>query len=244
MNRPNDPFQDLAFFTTELHPCSYIQDQQAITLFADPRVQLNSDLYSHLIDFGFRRSGRFIYRPSCPDCNECKSIRVPVQEFLPSRNQKRCWKKNLDLHIIERPASFVQEHFDLYQDYIGSRHVDGGMETDEPQKYIDFLTCHWSNTRFVEFRDRNDKLLAVAVMDVLNHGLSAVYTFFDPIHSRRSLGTFAILWEIERCKTLNLPWLYLGFWIKQCVKMSYKDRFQPQQIFHDGDWIDNPIQCG
>lgn len=121
-----------------------------------------------------------------------------------------------------------------------TRHPNGGMNEAEPDEYIEFLTCDWSNTQFIEFR-LQEKLLSVAVVDVLETGLSAIYTFFDPDHANRSLGTLAVLWAINRACEVSLPHLYLGYWIENCQKMSYKEKFQPAEQFQNGAWK-NPNQ--
>ncbi|MCW8962346.1 MAG: arginyltransferase, partial [Gammaproteobacteria bacterium] len=127
------------------------------------------------------------------------------------------------------------EHYDLYERYLKARHVDGGMDDTTPDKYRGFLTCDWIDTRFVEFR-LHDKLVAVAVTDFLNDGLSALYTFFDPEIEKRSPGTFAILWQINAAKRFNKHWVYLGYWIEESDKMAYKTRFKPYELFIKGYW--------
>jgi arginyl-tRNA--protein-N-Asp/Glu arginylyltransferase len=231
--------QRLAFYATPEHECSYLPNRTAVTLFADPAVHLDTLTYSRLARFGFRRSGRHIYRPACPACDACISVRVPVDAFHPRRSQRRTWQRNGDLSVRRLPAAFRDEHFDLYRNYVRSRHPGGGMDAPDPGQYMEFLTCDWSDTEFVEFRLQG-RLLAVAVVDHLDTGLSAVYTFFDPEYRVRSLGTQAILWEINEARRLNLPWVYLGYWIPECRKMAYKTEFSPLEQFREGRWI--PVQ--
>jgi arginine-tRNA-protein transferase len=130
---------------------------------------------------------------------------------------------------------FDQEHFDLYRRYTRLRHPGGGMDTDEPAQYRGFLISPWADTRFVEFR-KEGRLLAVAVTDVMNQGLSAVYTFFDPDEPRRSLGVYAVLWQIDYARREGLPWVYLGYWIAETAKMSYKTRYRPLEAYLGGEW--------
>lgn len=225
----------LAFYATPEHPCSYLVNRSARTLFADPSVQLDTQLYSRLTLYGFRRSGRHIYRPSCPSCEACVPVRIPVSAFRPSRNQRRTWARNADLTVHTRQQGFRQEHFDLYRNYVAHRHPGGGMDNADPAQYLDFLTSDWSETYFYEFRLAG-KLVAVAVTDRLEHGLSAVYTFFDPALHQRSLGTYAVLWQVEQCKQQGLECLYLGYWIQESPKMAYKAKFWPLECFHEGGW--------
>ena len=224
-----------AFFASPPHPCHYLPGRQAVTLFADPRAPLNPALYAQLIDYGFRRSGEHLYRPRCPGCHECIPVRVPVGRFERSRRQRRTWCRNQDLTVSRHAPTYAQEHFALYRRYVGARHSGGGMDDASPERYLEFLRSGWSDTEFYEFR-AGQALLAVAVVDRLPQGLSAVYTFFDPQESRRSLGSYAILWEIEAARREGLPWLYLGYWVQDCRKMSYKGDYRPLQAYRDGRW--------
>ncbi|KPJ95112.1 MAG: hypothetical protein AMJ53_03540 [Gammaproteobacteria bacterium SG8_11] len=225
----------LAFYASEPHQCNYLPDKQALTVFADPNVPMTTAIYSRIIEYGFRRSGEYVYIPKCPDCNSCISIRIPVQEFLPSRNQRRVIKKNSDLTVRRHPASFADEHYQLYQTYLRSRHSGGGMDNPTAKDYLKFLSSSWSATVFYEIR-LGDQLIGVTVVDQLHTGLSAVYTFFDPSQEKRSPGSFAILWLIEESRRLDLNWLYLGYYIPNCQKMNYKDHYRPLEAFINGQW--------
>ena len=234
--------QRLAFYQSQEHACSYLEGRTAASLFADPTARMTNTMYSRLAEYGFRRSGSHIYRPSCPDCTDCIPTRIPVRDFHENRTQLRVRRRNADLHVNPVAPQYHEAHFQLYRRYIATRHPGGGMDDPDPRKYLEFLTCAWSDTRFYEFHcDR--QLLAVAVVDHLEDALSAVYTFYDPEQSKRSLGTYAILWEIELAQRLRLPWLFLGYWIKDCPKMAYKGRIRPLQIWRNGLWlplIDDP----
>ena len=229
--------EKLAFFLSTEQECSYLPGLKSASVFADPNSHMNTATYSILIDHGFRRSGNHVYRPHCPNCNECKPTRVSTKAFQPNKNQKRVWKRNADLDVLETKAEFKAEHFDLYKKYMHTRHEDGAMDHDDPARYFEFLRSSWCDTHFVEFR-LNNQLVAVAVTDIVANGLSALYTFFDPDYSQRSLGTYAILWQIHRAAELNKPWLYLGYWIKNCDKMRYKNQFKPMEIWQNDKWID------
>ena len=226
----------LLLFSSPEHDCAYLPDRLAKTQFADPRTRMDMSIYAQLAALGFRRSGDHVYRPACTTCQACIPVRLPVREFVPNRSQRRTQIRNRDLEVIGRPPEFDPEHYRLYRQYTHGRHPGGGMDDSSPETYLEFLSAPWSETTFHEFRlDR--RLVAVAVIDRFPDGLSAVYTFFDTELSRgRALGIAAILWQIEHARALGLSWLYLGYWIRQCAKMSYKDRFRPMEILQDGEW--------
>jgi arginyl-tRNA--protein-N-Asp/Glu arginylyltransferase len=228
--------QELRFFATAPRDCSYLADRSAISVFADPDARLSSAVYQQLAGFGFRRSGNDLYVPACPGCSECIPVRIPVQQFKRSRNQQKVWNRNLDLEFTVLPAQYRDEHFDLYARYLSRRHPGGGMDQPTPDDYMNFLTSDWCETLFLEFR-LADTPVAVAVTDRLGNALSAVYTFFDPALSRRSLGTYSVLRQIELGRELACDWHYLGYWIPGCGKMQYKSRFRPLQAYQNGNWI-------
>lgn len=234
--RPFIQHRQLNLYATPPHDCSYLPGNQATTIFLDPHIQKDPHLYSRLSAQGFRRSGDHLYRPHCQSCTSCESVRVPVWDFKFRRVQKRIWNKNADLDIRACAPVYRTEHFQLYRSYIAQRHRGGGMDDPTPDTYMQFLTSHWADTCFYEFR-LNDKLLMVAVADLFDHGLSAVYTFFDPQYASRSLGSYALLFEIQEAKRLSLSWLYLGYWIDGCQKMQYKTNFQPLEHYIQGEWI-------
>jgi len=226
----------LLFFATPPHECSYLPGREATTVFADPGYPKDAWLYTVLSENGFRRSGQHIYRPRCQSCAACIPVRVAANEFKPRRRQRRTSKKNRDLTVVRRVDEFREDHFTLYQRYLTTRHPGGGMDDPSPRQYMDFLTSPWSETMFVEFR-KDEELLALAVADRLVDGLSAVYTFFDPDSSWRSLGALAILWQISEVKRLGLSWLYLGYWIDGSPKMAYKSEYHPIEQYRGGRWV-------
>lgn len=225
----------LSLYKTADQPCSYINSQQSNLLFADPYIDMTLPIYNRLALLGFRRSGTHIYKPACKSCTACIPTRIPAHEFTPNRSQRRTIAKNADLQVFVAEPIFNAEHFDLYRRYMNARHPGGGMQTTDPEQYMNFLACAWSDTLFYEFRLKKE-LVCIAIVDRLDTGLSAMYTFYEPNLAQRSLGTFAILWEIQKTCRLGLPWLYLGYWIKECSKMSYKGQFQPLQTFVQGRW--------
>ncbi len=227
--------QPLNFYLSPPEPCSYLPGRDAVNLFADPLAPMDTALYGRLIDHGFRRSGRYVYRPQCGACEACVPTRIAVDAFRPSRSQRRNMERNRDLEVVLRPARFQDQHFALYRRYQQGRHAGGGMDNPRPESYRDFLICDWTETLFVELRLAG-RTLAVAVTDVLPRGLSAVYTFFDPDHSERGLGTYAVLWQIREARRRALPYVYLGYWIAGNRKMRYKTRFRPIEGLVHGRW--------
>ncbi len=227
--------RDIKVYTTYPHSCSYLDDQEATTLFVDPRQPVDKALYSQLSALGFRRSGDHIYRPHCARCEACIPARIPVCEFTRSRGQKRIWQRNQDLRIVCTDEISDEEAFDLYRRYISVRHSDGDMYPPEREQFEAFLKSVWGCTRYFRFYDKAT-LVAVAVVDALEDGLSAIYTFFDPEVAKRSLGVYAILWEVEQTRELGLEYLYLGYWIKNCQKMAYKSDYRPLQVYVKNRW--------
>ena len=224
------------FFASTPEPCSYLDNRKSVSAFANPHMDMDMKTYNELIQHGFRRSGGYIYRPHCPSCQECISVRVPVRKHTYSRNEMRVIKRNADLKVTIVPGRFREEHFDLYRRYINSRHNDGSMANPSKSDYHRFLICDWTDTLFFEYR-LNRILIAVAVCDVTDSGLSAVYTFFDQDHADRSPGHFAILTQIQETRLRDLDYLYLGYWIRDCSKMSYKRRYKPLEAYLGDQWV-------
>lgn len=225
----------IRLFLTEPHACSYLPDKMATTAFVDPETPVDSALYSRITQMGFRRSGKYFYLPRCKGCSGCISCRVLVTRFKPNRQQRRCLNANRDVLVSQTAKVNQREHYELYEKYIGTRHNDGDMHPPSLQQYLDFIGDGCENTRFLEFR-LDEKLIGCAVFDVLGDGLSAIYTYYDTDLGKRSLGTLAILAQIEICQDLELPYLYLGYWISNCQKMRYKTRFRPMELFINNRW--------
>ncbi|NHN35830.1 arginyltransferase [Pseudomaricurvus alcaniphilus] len=228
---------NIRLFTTHPHECSYLDDREAVSVFVDPAYPVDSALYSKLSERGFRRSGAHIYRPHCGSCQACIPARIPVADFQMNRNQRRCWQRNQDLLLSCSPSIDTEEHYQLYARYIEARHSDGDMFPPTPDQYRSFLSREWGVTEYLELRQQDGQLLMVAVCDRLDNGYSAVYTFFAPQHDKRSLGSLAILWQIELARNLGLPHVYLGYWIKECAKMSYKTLYRPLELLINGHWL-------
>ncbi len=228
---------ELAFYITVPSACNYLPDRKAVTVFADPFAGMTKALYSNLVEHGFRRSGDHVYIPYCPNCSACVPARIPVERFQATRSQRRNLQRNADLSVQRVAAVFHPEHYSLYQRYVAERHPGGGMEHYGPEQYRSFFGCRWGETWLYEFRC-GSQLLAVASVDHLRNGLSAVYTFFDPTESQRGLGTYAVLWQISEAARLNLPFVYLGYWIAESDKMKYKANFHPLEIHRNNLWVD------
>jgi arginine-tRNA-protein transferase len=231
----------LVFFATPSHDCSYLDNHEATTMFVDPRAHVDKKLYSQLTALGFRRSGSHYYRPHCEHCNACIPVRLRVNEFQPDRNQRRVLKKNEDLTCKLVPAAFNEGYYHLYARYIEQRHRDGDMYPPSRDQFTSFLVDGATDSWFLEI-SLNGALIGLAAIDMLDDGLSAIYTVFDTSMEHRSLGTYAILWQIEAAKRRELPHLYLGYWIRECRKMNYKTRFRPIEALRDGHW--RPLNIG
>jgi arginyl-tRNA--protein-N-Asp/Glu arginylyltransferase len=234
------PVNTVQLYATAPYPCSYLPNLQARSQVATPSHLVHDDVYASLIAQGFRRSGLFTYRPHCDGCRACVPVRVLAQSFKPNRSQKRIWNKHQHLQVRVLPVSFDPDHYALYQDYQQKRHAGGGMDNDSVDQYKQFLLQSRVNTRLVEFwqpttTERPARLVMVCIMDVLNNGLSAVYTFFDA-HITSGLGTFGVLWQIEQARQVGAEHLYLGYWISQSNKMNYKRAFTPQEHYLDEIW--------
>ncbi|MCG6873157.1 MAG: arginyltransferase [Gammaproteobacteria bacterium] len=225
-----------ALFLSPAESCSYLPGRQANYVFADPRIDLDDATYARLVEYGFRRSGRLVYRPHCNGCHACRAVRVDVSGFRQRRAQRRTWQRNQDLVVREHDPVFNPEHFALYQRYQASRHRGGPMDDPDSSKYREFFLFPGLGARLYEFRTPGGELVCVAIGDQVRDGLSAMYTFFDPDAARRSPGTFAILWQIKTARDLGLDWLYLGYWVRDCRKMAYKSEFRPMEVLEDRRW--------
>ncbi|HET8819573.1 MAG TPA: arginyltransferase [Xanthomonadaceae bacterium] len=230
----------LKLFHSGEHPCGYWPRKTARDLVLDPRDPRLPQHYPMALDWGFRRSGDLLYRPHCRNCRACVAVRLPVDRFKPDRTQRRCLARNADVQVRVLPAERTDEQFALYRRYLAARHAGGGMDGHGAAEFDQFLVGNWAEGRFLEFRV-DGRLLAVAVTDLTDDALSAVYTFYDPDDAARSLGTFAILQQVAWAQREGRAYLYLGYWIAGHPKMAYKRRFQPLEGFDGRSWQPVPL---
>ena len=224
----------MKFGITQQFDCNYLPDRKEQLLVCVEPAQVLKRVFSDLTESGFRRSGEQIYRPHCTTCNECQSIRVLARVCKPSKSQKRVLSKNKDVRISVSTEN-KPEYYLLYEKYVSEVHFDGSMFPASPEQYNGFINCEWQHPIFIEAWLEGE-LIGVGVSDKLKQGYSALYTFFDPSLSKRSLGIFFILKQIELTAQENLPYLYLGYQVDACKKMNYKQNFYPHERFFENKW--------
>ena len=219
---------------TRSQKCAYLLDQTEQRLATD--ISEHPETHDRLAETGFRRVENWVYKPACPNCNACQPIRVKAEQFKPSRNIARIQATNRDLRRILSAGRLGLDHYDVFQSYLGQRHEDGQMSSMSFDEFSAMVLNSPIDTMLTEYVDSEDRLMGCILVDRQRDGLSAVYSFFRPEERKRSLGSFMIVDLIHRCNEIGLPYVYLGYYIQQSRKMSYKARFRPYQIFSDGAW--------
>ncbi len=229
-------------YSTELAPCPYLPDRQERRLVALVEPGDPPALVDLLSEAGFRRSQQALYKPACSGCRACVPVRIVVDGFVPRRTDRKVLNRNADVFANECPPVATSEQFELFKRYLAARHDDGGMASMARDAYVDMVESGVHGTTVVEFRDASGRLVGVSLTDRIASGLSGVYKFFEPDLERRSLGTFIILWHVQRAAELGLPYVYLGYWVRDCRKMTYKSRFAPLEALVGPEW--RPLDPG
>lgn len=224
------------FYTTAPLPCPYVPGRTERKVVTEITGAEAESLHDKLSRAGFRRSHNIAYAPVCPGCNACVPIRIPVATFQPDRTLRRIARANAGVEGFVMPARASAEQFQLFQRYQQARHNDGDMATMSFYDYRAMVEDTPIETWLVEFREADDRLLGACLTDKLGDGLSAVYSYFTPGMEKRSLGTYAILWLVEKARSLGLPYVYLGYWVPESRKMAYKARFRPSEVLSAGQW--------
>ena len=233
----------MAFYLSALQHCPYLPDQEELLVLSDPREKIGGMEYDQLLQKGFRRNGPVAYRPMCPQCDACISVRIPVADFQPSRSQRRTWARNRDVRLCEQNPRWVAAHARLFASYQRWRHPGGGMDEQADRLYREMIVeTGGVDARLLVF-EQDGRPLVVALVDVLRSGVSAVYTFYTPDLPQHGLGIFTILSQIEWTREQGLPYLYLGYWVANSRKMDYKKHFRPLEGFVAGDWRLLPEAC-
>ena len=236
------PFRFPRFFVTSPNPCPYLHGKFERKVFTELNGPHASELNDALGRIGFRRSQSVAYRPSCPDCSACVSLRVIAAEFQPNGTQKRILKRNRDLEVAGcRPWS-TDEQFQLLRGYLSARHPGGGMSNMDETDYADMVEQTPVNTQLIEYREPSQglapgRLVGACLTDRQGDGLSMIYSFYDADHADRpSLGAYIIMDHILRARAAGLPYVYLGYWVKESKRMAYKARYRPVEKLGADGW--------
>ncbi len=228
------------FYVTAPQPCPYLEGRMERKLFTSLQGDNSEALNNSLSQQGFRRSQNVLYRPSCAECSACLSARIDVSRFAPTRSQKRTSKRNTYLQRRATSPWATEDQYALFRRYLDSRHAEGGMADMDVFEFAAMVEETPIRSRVVEYASPGlEELTAVSLTDVLEDGLSMVYSFYDPTLPKQSLGTYMILDHIEIAREAGLPYVYLGYWVPGSPKMDYKVKFAGLEVFQGGRW--NPM---
>lgn len=233
-NQPMRP--PLVFYRTGPMPCPYLPGRVERNLFTELRGAGAQGLHDSLAQAGFRRSHHIVYRPACPGCSACVPVRISTRAFVASRSLRRVWRRNADVVARVCPSEATAEQYALFARYQGGRHAGGEMATMTVSDYRAMVEDTTVDTVLIEFCDGANTLLGACLVDRLGDGLSAVYSYFDPDTTDRSLGTYIVMWLVEHARALSLAHVYLGYWVSDCAKMVYKTRFAPLEALGADGW--------
>ncbi|MEO3475463.1 arginyltransferase [Roseomonas sp. CAU 1739] len=239
------------FYTTAPLPCPYLAGRTERKVVTELSGTDAETLHDRLSRAGFRRSHNIAYSPVCPGCQACIPIRIDAAAFEPDKTQRRVARSNGDIVSAEMPPRATAEQFALFNRYQKARHADGDMAAMGFYDYRAMVEDTPISTSVVELRDETDRLLGACLTDRLSDGLSAVYSFYEPGEDKRSIGTYIVLWLVERARALRLPYVYLGYWVPESRKMAYKARFRPSEVLMGGTWrvlteavLPTPVSAG
>jgi leucyl-tRNA---protein transferase len=229
------------FFITAPTPCPYLPGKFERKVFTHLVGADSRGLNTMLSQGGFRRSQNIAYRPACDHCQACTSVRVPVQDFVLSKNFRRVLRRNADLISEVVKARATSEHYSLFRGYIDTRHSEGGMADMSVLDFAAMVDDTVADSRIVEYRfdescSNAGEMACAVLMDVLGDGISMIYSFYEPSYEARSLGTLMVLDAIARAQRMGLPYVYLGYFVQGSRKMEYKARFTPQQRLTPDGW--------
>lgn len=236
------PFRFPRFFVTSPSPCPYLPDRQERKVFTELSGPHAGEMNDALGRIGFRRSQSVAYRPSCPSCNACQSVRVVASGFTPGATQRKLVRRMADLEVHACRPWATDEQYQLLRHYLDTRHPGGGMAGMDEQDYADMVEHSPVRSYIVEYREprvdgRPGRLIGACITDQQSDGLSMIYSFYDPDESARpGLGTFIILDHIARARAIGLPYVYLGYWVRGSARMAYKARFKPVEVLNANGW--------
>ncbi len=235
------PTRQLRFFLTAPSPCPYLADRFERKVFAHLPLSEGANVNDSLTQVGFRRSQNIAYRPACESCSACVSARIPASDYVFSRSERKTLARNEDLrrHLVEAEAT--TEQFDLLRRYLNARHASGGMAEMTWPDYVAMVEDTAVRTHIIEYRTPSQdggpgELIACTLVDLMSDGLSLVYSYYDPSLTRRSLGSFMILDHVIQAGLTELPYVYLGYWVRGSIKMNYKVRFSPIELLRPEGW--------